>query len=435
MENKETRNRENKGRNIAAIPESFCVVDIETTGLSSEYDEIIEISVLKVSSLSVVDQFSSLVKPSVPVDDFIENLTGINNDMLSSAPSIDSVMDLFLSFIGDSVLLGYNVNFDINFLYDRSDGRLSNNYVDTMRLFRRAHSGLPHYRLSDFCSFYKVDNLSAHRALSDCQATFESYLFLREDILSSFGGIQKFLSVTAPQRHDLRAKDIVSSRSSFDEDHPLFGKVVVFTGALEKMQRKDAMQIVADFGGINGDSVTKETNYLVLGNNDYCSGIKGGKSNKHKKAESYKLKGNDIEIIPESVFYDMISDSSESDSESGSVPSYTSDPSLRLSPEEERIVGYVLDLIKKNKPGFSVSVERRSSDYVSVCLGYNDFLRLKYTSRAKWLSIDAWGAGLNDTDPLYDLQTNKNQRHWKASLSSVNDISKFDSAILAACKQ
>lgn len=71
--------------------------------------------------------------------------------------------------------------------------------------------------------------------------------------------------------------------------------------------RKDAMQIVVDFGGIVENNVTKDT-YLILGNNDYCSTIKDGKSTKHKKAESLILKGQDIQILPENVFYDLISD-------------------------------------------------------------------------------------------------------------------------------
>jgi len=74
------------------------------------------------------------------------------------------------------------------------------------------------------------------------------------------------------------------------------------------MVRKEAMQIVADLGGKNADSVTKKTNYLILGNNDYCKSIKDGKSSKQKKAEKLKLDGYDIEIIPENVFYDIISE-------------------------------------------------------------------------------------------------------------------------------
>lgn len=72
------------------------------------------------------------------------------------------------------------------------------------------------------------------------------------------------------------------------------------------MQRKDAMQLVLDLGGEVGNSVTAKTNYLILGNNDYCSSIKDGKSNKHKKAEELKLKGKDIEIITENIFYEML---------------------------------------------------------------------------------------------------------------------------------
>lgn len=75
-----------------------------------------------------------------------------------------------------------------------------------------------------------------------------------------------------------------------------------------KLLRKEAMKIVADLGGINEDTVTKNTNYLILGNNDYCTTIKDGKSSKQKKAEKNKIKGQDIEIIPEGVFYDMIGD-------------------------------------------------------------------------------------------------------------------------------
>ena len=72
------------------------------------------------------------------------------------------------------------------------------------------------------------------------------------------------------------------------------------------MIRKEAMQIVVNSGGKIGNTVTKKTNYLILGNNTYCTLIKDGKSNKQKKAEKLKLDGQDIEILSEDVFYDMI---------------------------------------------------------------------------------------------------------------------------------
>ena len=81
---------------------------------------------------------------------------------------------------------------------------------------------------------------------------------------------------------------------------------VCFTGTLEKFPRKEALQIVTNLGGIPTDSVTRNTNILVLGNNDYCSSIKDGKSSKQKKAEELILKGHDIIIVSEKSFYDML---------------------------------------------------------------------------------------------------------------------------------
>ena len=104
----------------------------------------------------------------------------------------------------------------------------------------------------------------------------------------------------------LKAKDIIADVNEFDVDNLLYQKVCVFTGELERMPRKEAMQIVVNLGGICGDGVTSKTNYLILGNNDYCKTIKDGRSSKQKKAEELKLKGQDIEIISEDVFYDMI---------------------------------------------------------------------------------------------------------------------------------
>lgn len=77
---------------------------------------------------------------------------------------------------------------------------------------------------------------------------------------------------------------------------------------LEYLIRKEAMQIIADIGGINADNVTKKTNYLILGNFDYNSNVKDNKSAKLKKAEKYILQGQDLEILSENVFYDLINE-------------------------------------------------------------------------------------------------------------------------------
>ena len=88
-------------------------------------------------------------------------------------------------------------------------------------------------------------------------------------------------------------------------DESFAGLTFVLTGALSR-PRPEFERLIAEAGGKATGSVTKKTNYLILGNNDYCKSIRDGKSSKQKKAEKLKLEGFNIEIIPENVFYDMI---------------------------------------------------------------------------------------------------------------------------------
>lgn len=317
---KKRTTREFKGQSLLEIPSSFTIIDIETTGLSPDYDEIIELSAIKVSNGEIIDTYTSLVQPigyeyeddEYPgiifhefVSDFITELTGITNEMLKEARSIQDVLPEYLNFIGIDVLLGHNVNFDINFLYDNSVRILSkplpNDFVDTMRLLRRVHPELKHHRLQDFADTYKVSYDGAHRSLSDCNITLSSYLNMVKEIK------EKNIDMSSFKKHKgTKATDITAQIDNIDQDNPMYGKVFVFTGTLEHFTRAEAMQIVANHGGINSDNLNKKTNFLVLGNNDYKPNVKNGKSNKLLKAEKYKLSGNDIEIINENVFIDLI---------------------------------------------------------------------------------------------------------------------------------
>ena len=305
-----------KGNSILGFLNDYVVIDTETTGHSPKYDSIIEIAAIRYSSGSEIGRYQSFINPMFLIDNFITKLTGITNDMLCDAPDAKDAIKHFIDFVGDSVIIGHNVNFDINFIYDLCESfslrHFSNDYIDTMRLSRNLYPEDAHHRLSDLCGKFGFDYSNAHRSLIDCELTQKCYCRMN-DYYESIGC--SFPLQDARKEHDrlsskssyhLKASDITSSVECFDDDNPMFGKLFVFTGTLEKMPRKDAMQIVVDHGGSVGDSVTKKTNYLVLGDNSYCKSIRDGKSSKIKKAEKLKLDGIDIEIIPESVFYDMI---------------------------------------------------------------------------------------------------------------------------------
>lgn len=298
-------NRTGKGKSLLALPATYTVVDLETTGLDPKWDDIIEFGAMRVENGVVSDRYAALVNPGYEIDEFITELTGINNEMLASAPIVSDVLPSFLSFIGNSVVVGHNVNFDINFIYDASINILqrpfSNNYIDIMRLSRRLFPEERHHRLCDLVARFNVGSAVQHRALADVEQTNHCFLFIKQYM----GDYDINIASLIPKEKVLSAKDIHASTSDFDDSSPMYKKVFVFTGTLERMTRRAAMQLVVDRGGLCWDGVNKNTNYLVLGNNDYCSTIKDGKSAKQKRAEQLKLGGCDIEIISENVFYDM----------------------------------------------------------------------------------------------------------------------------------
>ncbi len=304
--------RPSMGESLCSLPLSFCLLDLETTGFSSQYDDIIEFGILKVKNKEIIDSFSSLVRCESPLDPHITRITGITNDMLENAPALEDVLPEVLDFIGDDIIVGHNISFDIRFIYDKVfeilNKPFSNNYVCTMRFFKKLHPLLQHHRLSDMTEFYNILNLNAHRALSDCQATFKSYLQIYDEVVETFGDA----SLPTSQRKiktyvEQPASDIFVDVDSLNcHDNIFEGKQCVFTGTLSFASRSDASSIVSQLGGVVKDSVTKQTNYLILGNYDYVKSIKNGKSNKHKKAEDLKEQGYDISVLPESVFIDAI---------------------------------------------------------------------------------------------------------------------------------
>ena len=99
---------------------SYLAFDVETTGLSPESDEIIEIGALKVQDGKVCDRFITFVKPSEPVSERITEITGITNEMLQDAAPKEKVIPAFLDFCGDEVLIGHNLPFDYGFVRNQA---------------------------------------------------------------------------------------------------------------------------------------------------------------------------------------------------------------------------------------------------------------------------------------------------------------------------
>lgn len=298
----ETTPRTNKGESLNQWCDDYCVIDIETTGLLAKYDEIIELGAIKIRNNEIVDSFSQLIKPEAQISDFIYELTGISNEMVKDKKSIKYVLPDFLNFIGSDIVVGHNIAvFDTNFIYDAciefSCKKFSNDFIDTLKFSRRIYPEFHCHTMNYLIEKLNIPCDNQHRAYDDCHSSYELYKKLK------YHALKNNIDISKPLSHK-KAKDIKTDVTLFDEEHILFGKNVVITGTL-KVPRTTAFQIIADLGGICQDNIKKNTDYLVEGLTDYKKVI-CGKSRKHKLAETNILKGLNIKIIPETVFYDMI---------------------------------------------------------------------------------------------------------------------------------
>lgn len=240
-----------KGRGLTGFPDEYIMLDTETTGLQPSTDSIIEIGAIRYRNHQVLDTFSTLVQPdsfSVLFDDpdllnmhhdyletlrergitpafiqgrggtpipdrpglraryvspFISQLTHISDEMLAEAPFMQDVLPSFLKFAGDTVIVGHNVSFDVNFIYDTVIRHglppFENDYIDTLRLSRRLLPSMPHHRLSDLASLYEIDISHAHRALQDVMITEGVYEHLYEEMIQQYGSLQEFEKRTTPR--------------------------------------------------------------------------------------------------------------------------------------------------------------------------------------------------------------------------------------------
>ena len=157
----------------------YVALDLETTGLNPERDAITEIGVVKFRDEQVLDTWSSLVNPQRPIPYRIQQLTGITQEEVDTAPSFPSVTGTLLSFIKEYPIVGHSVSFDLGFL--KSQGLfLGNRTIDTFEL---ASILLPHvarYSLGKLAEALNIRFPTRHRALEDALATKELFLALVE---------------------------------------------------------------------------------------------------------------------------------------------------------------------------------------------------------------------------------------------------------------
>jgi predicted DnaQ family exonuclease/DinG family helicase len=180
--------------------DNFVVIDLETTGLDPTTDKIIEIGVIRYVDGKEKEIFETLVNPDVEIPDFITKLTGIKDKDVASSPKINDIFDSLSSFIGNSPIIGHQINFDAAFLeyqlrnnyndfsnWDNDSQRfkyLTNIRMDTLFLSRIFLPFLQRFKLGTVAAYFDIDLERAHRAIDDARATGNIFLELTERVFA-----------------------------------------------------------------------------------------------------------------------------------------------------------------------------------------------------------------------------------------------------------
>ena len=160
------------------IDTTYCVLDLETTGISFRTEKITEIGIMKVKNGEVIDEFSTFVNPEKPIPQKVIDVTHITDDMVKDAPTIDKILPNALKFIGDSVIVAHNADFDVGFLKHNCFQlglKLENTYVDTLRLAKDLFPDYKKYKLGIIAENLGIKVEVAHRALDDVDTTVKVF--------------------------------------------------------------------------------------------------------------------------------------------------------------------------------------------------------------------------------------------------------------------
>lgn len=283
--------------------DEFAIVDVETTGLNAECDDIIEIAAIQVGpGFQLVSEFRTLVKTDARIPHNIVELTGITQaDVDSHGIPLADAMAAFVGHVMQRPVFAHNAQFDYGFLAQAADEcgmAFGNPMHDSIQIAREAWPGLRSYKLSSLVEQLGLECIPTHRALDDVKATL-ALLRAAHETLS--GGQPR---TPPPEAFAWRAFPSPVARQG-NADGPLHGEFVVFTGELS-LTREQAADHAARAGCTVTAGVSKKTTVLVVGTQDLTTLAGHEKSSKHRKAEELRAKGQHIRILTESDFLALV---------------------------------------------------------------------------------------------------------------------------------
>ncbi len=189
------------GEKEAVFTDEFVVFDIETTGLSSVTDKIIEIGAVRCRGDEILDRFDTFINPDIPLSEETTKLTSITDDDLKDAPGIKEALTKFLDFCGNSVLVAHNASFDTGFIRtacNKNGLEFKSTYLDTLAISRFVNADLKKHNLDALKAYFKLPEFQHHRADADAEITAKIFrlmcLKLKEDGITDIVTLSRAMS-------------------------------------------------------------------------------------------------------------------------------------------------------------------------------------------------------------------------------------------------
>lgn len=307
---------------------NFVAIDLETANFNRS--SICEIGISIVHDSEIIETKNWLVQPEGNLYNSLNiSIHGIHPEDTASAPSFAEVWKEVLPYLQNNIVVAHNTSFD---MYAIRDALIENNiefptfqYYCSLRVARYTFHNTYSYSLPILCEAMGIPFSVHHRAGGDAEGCAKVFIHSME--LAGVNSLEElqtkymfhcgefrtgaFVAQLAKHKNSSNKKridisQIAGDSSLIDEGNYFYDKTVCFTGKCQYGTRAELLQKIADIGGIPMDSVTSKTDVLVVGQQDYRVVGSEGISGKQKKAMELKDKGQDIEILSETEFLEMI---------------------------------------------------------------------------------------------------------------------------------
>ncbi len=308
---------------------NYVVIDFETA--NSKPESACALGIIEVCDGNIINEKDFLIDPEDSFDYFNSHLHGITYKTIKGKPKFYEIWTEIKDILNNKFVIAHNASYDISVLrhvldkYNLEYPTFS--YSCTRILSKKTWPNLLNYKVDTVANNLNIE-FKHHQECEDAKATskiFETILQLNntnditklhENLKVKIGSIspEGYTPAKVKRSHSnssnhssshIKASDLIPETTEFDETHVFYNKGISFTGTLS-IQRKDAAQLAVNKGAFYCSTVTKKTNFLVMGVQDYKKFVDGEKSSKLKKAEELIEKGQDLEIIDENEFFKLL---------------------------------------------------------------------------------------------------------------------------------